>query len=76
MATRPPYSSDMALSDFCLFDHVKGLLSGESFETGEDRLSTLQAILRSFEKSILSRVFLEWMTRLERHIETNGDYVG
>jgi hypothetical protein len=32
-----PYSPDLALSDFYLFGHVKGLLRGESFETGENR---------------------------------------
>jgi hypothetical protein len=76
MATPPAYSRDPDPSDFYLFDHVKCLLRGESFETDEDLLSAVEVILRTLEKSTLSRLFLEWMTRLERYIETNGDHVG
>jgi hypothetical protein len=68
MATHLPYSPNLALSDFYLFGHVKGLLRGESFEMREDHLSVIlviQVILASLEKSILSKVFLEWMTRPE-----------
>jgi hypothetical protein len=60
-----PYSQDLALSDFYLFGHVKGLLRGELFETGERLLSTVDSILRSLEKSTLTKVFLEWMRSLE-----------
>jgi histone-lysine N-methyltransferase SETMAR len=35
ITSHPPYSPDLAPSDFYLFGHVKGLLRGESFETGE-----------------------------------------
>jgi hypothetical protein len=35
VAANRPYSPALALSDFYLFGHVKGLLRGESFETGE-----------------------------------------
>jgi hypothetical protein len=56
--------------------HVKGLLRGESFETGEQLLSAVEGILRSLEKSTLTKVFLEWMKRAERCIQTDGDYVG
>jgi transposase len=75
IAARPPYSPDLAPSYFYLFGHVKGLLRGESFETGEQLLYADDGNLRYLEKSNLSRVLLEWMTRLERCIETNGDYV-
>jgi hypothetical protein len=34
IAANPPYSPHMAPSDFCRLDHAKGLLRGESFETG------------------------------------------
>jgi hypothetical protein len=63
---------DLAPSDFYLFGHMKGLLRGDSFETGEQVLSAVKAILRSLEKSTLTKVFLEWMTRLEQCIEIKG----
>jgi hypothetical protein len=34
IAANAAYSTDLALSDFCLLGHVKTLLRGESFETG------------------------------------------
>jgi hypothetical protein len=74
IAAHPPYSPDLAPSDFYLFAHVEGLLRGESIETGEQLLLAVDGILRSLEKPILTKVFLEWMKRLERCIETDGDY--
>jgi hypothetical protein len=69
-----PYSPDLAPSDFYLLGHVEGVLRGWSFEAGERLLSAVEGILRSFEKWTLTKVFLEWMTRLERYVEINGDY--
>jgi histone-lysine N-methyltransferase SETMAR len=76
IAAHAPYSPDLVPSDFYLFGHVKGLLRGESFETGEQLLLAVKGILRFLEKWTLTKVFLEWMKRLERCIEINGDYVG
>jgi histone-lysine N-methyltransferase SETMAR len=45
VAAHPPYSADLAPSDFYLFGHVKGLFRGESFETGDQSLSAVIAIL-------------------------------
>jgi hypothetical protein len=39
IAAHPPYSADLAPSDFYLFGHVKGLLREESFEIEEQLLS-------------------------------------
>jgi hypothetical protein len=76
IAAHPPYSPDLAPSDFYLLGYVRGLLRGESFEAGERLSWGVEGILGSFEKWTLTKVFLEWMTRLERCIEINGDYVG
>jgi hypothetical protein len=45
IAAHPPYSPDLAPFDFYLFDHVKGLLRGKSFETVERLLSAVEGIL-------------------------------
>jgi hypothetical protein len=76
IAAHPPSSPDLAPSDIYLFGHVKGLSRGESFETGERVLSAVEGFLGSFDKWTLTKVFLESMTRPERCIETDGDYVG
>jgi hypothetical protein len=44
IAAHPPYSLDLAPSDFYLFGHVKGLFTGESFESGERLLSVVPGI--------------------------------
>jgi transposase len=76
IAAHPTHSPDLAPSYFYLFGALKGVLTGESFETGERLLSTVERILESVEKSTLTKVSLEWMTRPERCIKINGDYVG
>jgi hypothetical protein len=74
IAAHPPYSPDLAPSDFYLLGHVKGVLRGGSFEAGERLLSAVEGILGSLEQWTLTKVFLEWMTRSERYVEINGDY--
>jgi hypothetical protein len=59
IAAHPPYSPDLAPYDFYLFGHVRGLLRGESFETGERLLSAIEDILKSLEKATLTKDFLE-----------------
>jgi hypothetical protein len=66
IAAHHPYSPDLDPSDFYLFGHVKDLLRGGSFETGEQLLLAIEGILRSLEKGTLRKVFLEWMKRPER----------
>jgi hypothetical protein len=53
----PPYSPDLAPSDFYLFGDGKSKLSGTTFDERRDLLSALEAFLRSIEKSTLDRVF-------------------
>jgi hypothetical protein len=71
----PPYSPDLTSSDCYIFGDITGLFRGESFKTGERLLSAADGILRSLEKSTLTRIFFGWMRRPERCIETNGDHV-
>jgi hypothetical protein len=75
IAAHPLYSPNLAHSDFYLLGHMRGLPRGRSFEAGERLLSAVEGILKSLEKWTLTKVFLEWMRRLEGSIEINGDYV-
>jgi histone-lysine N-methyltransferase SETMAR len=59
IAGHPPYSPDLAPSDFYLLGHVEGLLKGWSFEAGERLLSAVEDILGCSEKRTLMTVFLE-----------------
>jgi hypothetical protein len=49
----PPYSPDLALSDFYLFGHVKRYLTGHTFDNADDLFGAVQRILEGIEKVIL-----------------------
>jgi histone-lysine N-methyltransferase SETMAR len=68
----PPYSPDLAPSDFYLFGYVKTCLAGISFEDADQLLATVEGVLDSIGKVTLQAVVLEWMDRLRKCIATNG----
>jgi histone-lysine N-methyltransferase SETMAR len=73
-APHPPYSPDLASSDFYLFEYVKRCLAGLSFEDADQLLAAVEGSLEGIEKLTLQAVFLEWMDRLRKCIATNGEY--
>jgi hypothetical protein len=74
-APHPPYSPDLAPCDFYLFGDIKGLLAGSSFTDPDRLLFAVEEICEHIEKPGLERAFLNWMKRLRRCIETNGELV-
>jgi histone-lysine N-methyltransferase SETMAR len=72
----PPYSPDLAPSDFFLFGYLKSMLQGRHFERSEGLLAAILALLDTIENVTLQRAFLEWMKRLTKCLSTNGEYVG
>jgi hypothetical protein len=75
-APHPPYSSDLAASEFYLFKDFKRCLAGLSFEDADayQLLAAVEGVPEGIEKVILQAVFLEWMDRLRKCIATNGEY--
>jgi transposase len=71
-APHPPYSSDLAPSDFDLFGYVKGRWTGQMFESREDLFEAMIEILRSIPMEKVMEVFLEWERRLRRSIDIDG----
>jgi hypothetical protein len=57
--TQPPYSLDLAPSDFWLFPTLKMGLKGTRFATMEDK-SNATAELRKIPKKALRRCFQQW----------------
>jgi hypothetical protein len=49
-ALHPPYSPDLAPSDFYPLGHVKQLMTGQSFENADELFSSIGAILHDIEK--------------------------
>jgi len=70
----PPFSPDLAPSDFYLFGYIKNLLAGTSYKTPEDLSFAIQQILEGIPEHMLITVFEEWQRRLEYVINNNGDY--
>jgi histone-lysine N-methyltransferase SETMAR len=62
-APHPPYSPDLAPSDFYLFGKVKHLLMGNKFESTE-------AILQAIARIVHSARDVNWT-----HSPVDGDYV-
>jgi len=70
----PPYSPDLAPSDFFLFGYLKHRLLGQSFENPEGLILAVRQLISEIPRSLLMRVFEEWKIRLERVVEVGGDY--
>jgi hypothetical protein len=56
----PPYLSDLAPRDFCLFPKLKMKLKGRRFETVSDIQRELQAVLNSIKDNYFHRAFEMW----------------
>jgi histone-lysine N-methyltransferase SETMAR len=75
-APHPPYSPDLAPSDFFLFGDVKGKLVEYCAETPSELLVRVRVILAEIPRETLSTGFLEWMERLQKCVQVDGEYVG
>jgi hypothetical protein len=71
-----PYSPDLAPFDFFLFGYVKGKLTGYQAGNAAELLVRIQVILAEISREALNTVFLEWMQRLQKCIDSDGEYVG
>jgi hypothetical protein len=56
-APYPPYSPDLAPSDFYLFWYVKRCLAGLWFEDWDQLLAAAEGVLEGIEKSTCKRSF-------------------
>ena len=72
---QPPYSPDMAPSDFCLFPKLKSNLRGTQFGSNEGVIAAVNEYLEDQEKDF----YLEGISKLEQRwtkcIALNGDYI-
>lgn len=71
----PPYSPDLAPSDFFLFGYLKKLLEGEEFNSEIQLFDRVTEILKGISKSVLKSVYEEWMNRLLIVQESKGNYI-
>jgi histone-lysine N-methyltransferase SETMAR len=69
----PPYSPDLAPSAFFLFGYVKGKLMRYRAETPSEFLVRIRIILAEIPRETLNAVFLEWMERLQKCVQVDGE---
>ena len=71
----PPYSPDLAPSDFHLFGPLKEHLRGQKFDDDE----AVKAAVREWAKNCTSQFFADgfakWKTRWATRVAKRGDYV-
>jgi len=71
----PPYSPDLALSDYHLFGPLKDHLGGMKIDTNDDFKNAVQNWLHSRPETFFSAGIRALPTRWKKCIEFKGDYV-
>jgi hypothetical protein len=77
-ADHPPYSTDLAPSDFyffSLFGKLKGQMAGSKFESPEDLFAMIRRLTNAISREELEFVFQEWERRLEECMPIGRDDV-
>lgn len=75
VAPHPPYSPDLAPSDFWLFGLLKQKLKGNQFKTRIELEIMVSEMLNSIDKKYFFKAYEAWIERLEAVIARNGDYL-
>jgi histone-lysine N-methyltransferase SETMAR len=70
----PPYSPDLAPSDFFQFGHIKRCLARIAFVSRDELFEVIQSVVMTTPIDTLHRVFDHWMERLAWVAKNNGDY--
>jgi len=70
----PPYSPDLAIADFWLFNGLKRNLRGKHFASEEELDSAVLDYFQSISKEAWEEAFDIWRRRMIRCVEANGDY--
>jgi len=71
----PPYSPDLAPSDFHVFGPLKEAMGGKSFRPNEEVQQAVHERLRSRPKDFFSRGIHVFPKRWNTYMERNGDYI-
>ena len=70
----PPYSPDLAPSDFFLFPKMKLKLKGHRFDTTEEMEANSQRMLDTLTEKDFQEAFQKWRRRWYRCLHAGGNY--
>lgn len=72
--SHPPYSPDLAPSDFFLFRHLKQALRGKRFASKEDLKEEVERFFQEKPTEFFKNAFQELVVRWEKCVAAEGDY--
>lgn len=73
--SHPPYSPDIAPTDYFLFAHLKKHLRGRSFDSNEDVIAAVETYLDSLPTEFFQQGISALPERWQRVIHSNGKYI-
>lgn len=71
----PPFSPDLAPSDFHLFPKLKTAFKGTRFQTIEEMKTKAADQLKGLTSDDLQHCFARWKTRMQQCINRGRDYI-
>jgi histone-lysine N-methyltransferase SETMAR len=74
IATHPPYSPDLAPSDFVFFEYIKQKIAGQEFVSANGLLDAIREAFRRLSRPVIESVLDEWLMHLQRYIDYKGSY--
>jgi hypothetical protein len=74
-APHPAFSAGVVPLDFILFGTLKTVLIGAAFADNDELLQGVMEVLNGISREDLEAVFEEWLLRLDRRIQQNGEYI-
>jgi transposase len=71
---QPPYSPDLAPSDFFLFGYMKNQLRGKKSENTTELLIQISDVMKAITLETRLRVMKDWIWRIQSVIASGGEY--
>jgi [histone H3]-lysine36 N-dimethyltransferase SETMAR len=75
LVSHPPYSPDLAPSDFALFKHLKNELKGHRFESTDVLKEKVLDVLNSLPSIFFKNAFSELVDRWRKCVDVHGSYI-
>ena len=75
MLRHPPYSPDIAPSDFFLFGYIKEKLKNCHYGSTDRLMTAIYNIIDGIPPELIANVMRNWISRLHMVIESDGDYI-
>lgn len=70
----PPYSPDLAPSDYGLFGHVKSQMRGHKFDTLATLTTAVERVIKAIPRETWSELIRELPERYDKCVKRNGDF--